>query len=160
MSRRGKRAAHEALVARLKTINGAAGGYATNLEGRVFDVLLFPDESPDIRKPYMCVVLGEPDKDPINHRTATERDDLYDLYFWAPEESSDATQSTALGAGEDWEDDVLMCLRQDWTLGGVCHDCNQGAASHDAGLIPGDEHPMSTIPVRVKQYLDATNLPV
>lgn len=138
MADRGKYQAYAALLDRIRSINGSAGGFHTDLGGRVYEKLILPGIDVEVKMPYACVPMVD-DEDII--RTEGQLVEVRwpaTVYLFVAEQDTSGLNPTAPKQCADLRDDVLKALLGDWTLGGKAQDVKLATIRTLAGADDAD----------------------
>ncbi|HEY3175676.1 MAG TPA: hypothetical protein VGK94_07940 [Candidatus Polarisedimenticolia bacterium] len=146
--------AFEALVARVKTIQGSGSGHFTSLAGRVYTRHWLPENAKS-DLPYVCLPIvsaaGQPDTDEGNMiRDVWEAT----LICYVPETSTEEPTCTAIGDALNLKDDIFDVLMKDWTLDGQVESCKVTSWDITGGEPPTAGYARLIVRVKMHQYLD------
>lgn len=156
--RRSSADAYLALVARIASINGASGGYWTDLTDRVYKRFWEP-ETERSEYPYACVPLIDPaaqgdDADTPFHLLSWVQPVFIFVAQTMTSETDSITPELVLKA----HDDVLKALATDWKLGNTVQSCSIVARAFDTDSEPEMRYGALRIDIRLNCDLPLTLL--
>lgn len=156
VAKRSRWLAHQRLIAVLKGINGAGGGYHTNLSNRVYSKYIRPVGSTHPPLPYICVPL-------VNSAPRVEHDNTLIKMTWTlpimlfvAETNVGAFDSDAVAALYHLGEDVFKAVMQDPTLNNTCAPVSfVSGGVEEAGISPFDGLPYAdaVIPIDIPIHL-------
>ena len=156
VAKRSRWLAHQRLVTVLRGINGAGGGYHTDLGNRVFTKYIRPVASTHPALPYLCVPL-------VNSNPRVEHDSTWLKHAWTipimcfvAEPNVGAFDSDAIAALYHLGEDVYRAVMLDPTLNGTVNPVSFLSGGIDeAGISPFDGMPYadSIIPLDLSIFL-------
>jgi hypothetical protein len=133
-----KYAAIEGAIEALSKLHGPSEFY-TDLDGRIYTRLAYPDEDAELKLPYACVCLADDDaRDNLDEDRTFDVSFTVSIFVFLPESPESATKSAALEAACNAENDLRKTLGEDPTLGGRVQQSKIVRSSTTAGF-GGDE---------------------
>ncbi len=157
MAGRAALAVYNAIIARLKTIQGAPT-YWTNLENHVYRPLWLPEEN-KAAPPYACVPLFDPDiafdsdEGPMIRALWTQP-----IFFFVPDIATDEMDSNAADALMHVFDDFIKAMQADWKLAQTCENSTIKGAAWFAAETPDFRYGALRVDLEVRAYLPVENL--
>lgn len=142
---RGAYLAYKALFDAYKTLNGATGGYYTNLGSRVYPRLIFPDQLGQNALPYACLpLMSEQPPREVNGRHVVDVLRQKCVIFLAgAERSMDPSVSTVRKVLDAYDDQMRLIMPTaeppQWRSGTAIQEISMVGKSLRAGLPDGIE---------------------
>jgi hypothetical protein len=144
--------AHQRLITVLKGINGAAGGYHTDLGNRVFTRLLIPGPNVGQRMPYVCVPIAGDQPQILDHDTYFKLSWNVTVVGFLQDPNVGATDSDAIAAGYYLQEDIWRACLLDPTLAGTVNELR--LPNMAGGVIAGvDQTPFGEVHVPIELSL-------
>ncbi len=139
MALRGYWRIYAQLITILKGINGPAGGYWTDLEGRVFTRLIRPEDADQVVRPYLCVPLVQTAPAYETEETSTQETRRQGIWGFVDELRRDFDtdgNERILKLG----DDIFRAVSLDYTLGETAQDSRFVSGGEEiGGVMPDDD---------------------
>ena len=148
--------AHQRLVAVLKGINGAGGGYHTDLGSRVFTKYIRPVGSTHPALPYLCVPLVNSNPRVEHEATRIKHTWTLPIMAFVAETNVGAYDSNAIAALYHLGEDVYKAVMQDPTLNGTVAPVSfVSGGVEEGGISPFDGLPYAdaVIPIELSIFL-------
>ena len=152
MAGRATFSAYEALITRIRGINGAPT-YHHNLEGRVYQRLFFPNEKA-LKLPYACVPALDAEA-AIGDNEGPLEQALFVIpgFLFVPDTLSSEAQSEGGSLALKAFDDVVAALMTDWTLGGTCEETRIVGWAVAAGEVPDLAWGVTRVDIQIRAHL-------
>jgi hypothetical protein len=151
--------AYQRLIERLKTINGAGGGFWTDLGGRVYSTWFTPATHPEMALPYLTVPLLNEPSAYIKRGRSLDRSWTWSIWAFVGEIQSDALSTSQIEAATKLEDDLSRVLGFDDTLGGSVRSVELGPVEILAGArLGGSDYGELRWPITLNQVFQRDQL--
>ena len=158
MAQRGRYQAYSQLITVLKGINGATGGYWTNLGGRVYRRLILPEETPPAY-PYLCLPLVDDAPDPEHTERGLILSWTQFIFGFVEELKTEEGDAGSPDLVMKLQDDITRALLNNITLGGKVQDLSLVAGGNSVAAVSADDdYGEFAMPVRMTIWMDAATL--
>lgn len=153
VAKRSRWLAHQRLVADLKGINGAAGGYFTDLQGRVYTKYLRPAGAATPPLPYICAPLVNSAPQVSHDGTWLQHSWVIPIMLFVAETNVGAFDSNAISALYHLGEDVYQAVMRDPFLNNTVQVAEfVSGAIEEGGISPFDGLPYADaiVPLRLQ----------
>lgn len=155
-----KHAAMTNLRAQFLKIQGPTSGFRTQLGDRVYDVLILPEDSPEIARPYLCMPLLTEEQDYVIEEKSVLSSWRVRVHLFVDETQPSPTETTAAQSLADAHDDLIKTILEDYTLGGECADLNIISSNSFCGAMTGDRYGELVLDLQLVQRFQRSDLGV
>jgi len=153
-----KRLVFNALRSVLLGITGPGAGYASNLGGRVYPVLILPDAENAVQTPYVCMVDVGSGVYGDKNATLYERIWTMRVFGFVREGSSDRMSSDVASRLADLEDDLVKAVMQNEHMQQTVQLARIVNQETSAGLGSGDDYGEVMMTLELTQWIAPDSL--